>query len=94
MNAIETIGLAKSFHRRRVIDGLDLHVGRGEIYGLIGKNGSGKSTTMKLIAGLMPPDGGDIFVLGKQLASCEAHRAWGPSSSIRACIRTFPHSTT
>lgn len=73
MNAIETIGLAKSFHRRRVIDGLDLHVGRGEIYGLIGKNGSGKSTTMKLIAGLMPPDDGDIFVLGKQLAPCEAH---------------------
>ena len=73
MNAIETVGLVKSFRRKRAIQGLDLHVGRGEIYGLVGKNGSGKSTTMKLIAGHMAPDAGEISVLGERLAPCEAH---------------------
>lgn len=73
MYAIETTGLVKSFRRRRVIDGLALHVGRGEIYGFIGKNGSGKSTTMKMIAGLMPPTAGEISVLGQRLQPCEAH---------------------
>lgn len=77
MNAIETVGLVKSFRRKRVIQGLDLHVGCGEIYGLVGKNGSGKSTTMKLIAGHMAPDAGEVFVLGERLAPCEAHPRMG-----------------
>ncbi len=72
MHAIETAGLVKSFRGRRVIRDLNLHVGRGDIYGFIGKNGSGKSTTMKLICGLMPATAGEIRVMGQPLAPCEA----------------------
>ena len=75
--ALETRGLKKSFRGRVVIDGLDLHVPRGEINGFIVKNGSGKSTTMKLVCGLMPPSAGEVLVMGEALAPCEASAAIG-----------------
>lgn len=71
MNALETVGLTKRFRSKQVIQDLSLHVPRGEIYGFVGKNGSGKSTTMKLICGLMPASGGEVRVMGKSLAPCE-----------------------
>ena len=57
-------GLVKSYGRRRVVDGLDLEVARGEIVGLIGANGAGKTTTVECIQGLRRPDGGSLRVLG------------------------------
>lgn len=72
MNAIETIGLTKSFRNRRVIDDLNMHVPRGAIYGFVGKNGSGKSTTMKLVCGMMPPTSGEVRVMGEPMGACEA----------------------
>ena len=77
MNAIETHALEKKFRRKRALRDLNLTVGRGEIYGFIGKNGSGKSTTMKIVAGLMPATAGEVHVLGAALAPCEAHPAVG-----------------
>lgn len=77
MYAIETVGLERGFRGRRVIQGLDLHVGRGEVYGFIGRNGSGKSTTMRMVAGLLAPDAGVVRVLGRALAPCEPHPALG-----------------
>ena len=77
MYALETVDLERSFRGHRVIDGLNLHVGKGEIYGFIGRNGAGKSTTMRMIAGLLKPQAGQIRVFGKTLAPCEAHRALG-----------------
>lgn len=77
MNAIETHALEKSFRGKRAVRDLELTVGRGEIYGFIGKNGSGKSTTMKIIAGLVPASSGEVRVLGSALAPCEAHPAIG-----------------
>lgn len=77
MNAIETHALEKKFRGKRALRDLNLTVGRGEIYGFIGKNGSGKSTTMKIVAGLMPATSGEVHVLGAALAPCEAHPAVG-----------------
>ncbi len=77
MNAIETHALEKTFRGKRALRSLNLTVGRGEIYGFIGKNGSGKSTTMKIVAGLMPATAGEVNVLGASLAPCEAHPAVG-----------------
>jgi len=63
-------GLAKSFRghlgvgRATALDGLDLEVRRGEIFGLLGPNGAGKTTTIKLIVGLLRPDRGTIDLLG------------------------------
>ena len=64
MNAIEIRDLSKSFHGMYAVDHLNMTVPVGAIYGFIGENGSGKSTTEKLICGLLVPDGGKIKLFG------------------------------
>ncbi|MBQ7308409.1 MAG: ATP-binding cassette domain-containing protein [Clostridia bacterium] len=65
MNAIEIKNLSKSFKGLYAVDNLNMTVPVGAIYGFIGENGSGKSTTEKLICGLLVPDGGEIKLFGK-----------------------------
>ena len=65
MNAIEIRNLTKTFGEKRAVDGLNMTVPQGAIYGFIGENGSGKSTTEKLICGLIRPSGGEIRLWGK-----------------------------
>lgn len=65
MNAIEIKNLSKSFRTMYAVDHLNMTVPVGAIYGFIGENGSGKSTTMKLICGHLVPDGGSIKLFGK-----------------------------
>ncbi len=65
MNAIEIRGLSKSFRGMYAVDHLNMTVPAGAIYGFIGENGSGKSTTMKLICGHLVPDGGAVKLFGK-----------------------------
>ena len=66
MNAIEIRGLKKSFRGLYALDGLDMTVPVGSIYGFIGENGSGKSTTEKLICGHLVPDSGKIRLFDKK----------------------------
>ena len=65
MNAIEIRGLSKSFRSLYAVDGLNMTVPEGAIYGFIGENGSGKSTTEKLICGHLVPDKGEIKLFGR-----------------------------
>lgn len=65
MNAIEIRGLTKSFRGLKAVNNLSMTVPVGAIYGFIGENGSGKSTTEKLICGLLLPNGGDIKLFGR-----------------------------
>ncbi|MBQ3571739.1 MAG: ATP-binding cassette domain-containing protein, partial [Clostridia bacterium] len=65
MNAIEIRNLTKSFRGMYAVDHLNMTVPQGAIYGFIGENGSGKSTTEKLICGHLVPDGGEIKLFGK-----------------------------
>lgn len=65
MNAIEIRGLSKSFRGMYAVDHLNMTVPVGAIYGFIGENGSGKSTTEKLICGHLVPDSGDIKLFGR-----------------------------
>jgi ABC-2 type transport system ATP-binding protein len=62
--AIETSALLKVFGRTRAVDGIDLAVPRGVVYGLLGPNGAGKTTTIRVLATLLRPDGGSARVLG------------------------------
>jgi ABC-type multidrug transport system ATPase subunit len=57
-------GLVKSFGQFRALDGLDLHVNRGEVHGFLGPNGAGKSTTIRVLLGLLKPDAGRLRLLG------------------------------
>ena len=66
MNAIEIRGLTKSFRGLYALDGLNMTVPVGSIYGFIGENGSGKSTTMKLLCGHLVPDSGTIKLFGRK----------------------------
>ena len=65
MNAIEIRNLSKSFRGMYAVDHLNMTVPKGAIYGFIGENGSGKSTTMKLLCGHLVPDGGEIKLFGR-----------------------------
>src|SRR5687767_14218395 len=63
-NAIETTGLAKTFGTTRALDGVDLRIRTGSVYGLLGPNGAGKTTTIRILATLLRPDAGTATVLG------------------------------
>ncbi|HZG05020.1 MAG TPA: ATP-binding cassette domain-containing protein [Streptomyces sp.] len=62
--AIETSGLVKVFGETRAVDGVDLAVPTGTVYGVLGPNGAGKTTTVKMLATLLRPDGGEARVFG------------------------------
>ena len=55
---IDVQGLTKIYGQRKVVDRFDLRVPRGAVYGFLGPNGSGKTTTLRMICGLLKPDGG------------------------------------
>src|ERR671913_499147 len=62
--AIEATGLVKTFGDTRAVDGVDLAVQRGSVYGVLGPNGAGKTTTIRMLATLIEPDAGSAQVLG------------------------------
>ena len=62
--AINVVGLTKSFPDVRAVDHLSFDVHAGEIFGLVGPDGAGKTTTLRMLAGVMPPDEGSATVAG------------------------------
>lgn len=67
MDILTIAGLDKSFGSQRVLEDLSFSVPEGSIYGFIGKNGSGKTTTMKIVLGLLQADAGEISVCGEKV---------------------------
>ncbi|MBM7053063.1 MULTISPECIES: ATP-binding cassette domain-containing protein [Streptomyces] len=65
--AIETTGLVKVFGDNRAVDGIDLAVPTGTVYGVLGPNGAGKTTAVRMLATLLRPDGGSARVFGKDV---------------------------
>jgi ABC-2 type transport system ATP-binding protein len=63
---VEVRGLAKAYGRVRAVDGVDLTVRRGEVYGFLGPNGAGKTTTLRMLLGLVAPSAGSVRVLGRR----------------------------
>ena len=70
--AIETVGLTKAFGRQRAVDSLDLAVPRGSVFGFLGPNGSGKTTTIRLLLGLARATSGEIRMLGEAMPTALA----------------------
>ena len=62
--AVAAAGLVKTFDDFRAVDGIDLEVRRGEVFGVLGPNGAGKTTTLKMLATLLPMDGGSARIFG------------------------------
>jgi len=67
--AIEATGLVKSFGKTRAVDGVDLAVRKGSVYGVLGPNGAGKTTTVRMLATLLRPDAGSARVLGHDIVT-------------------------
>ena len=67
--AIETTGLTKTFGKTRAVDGIDLRIRRGSVYGLLGPNGAGKTTTIRMLATLLRPTSGTARVLGHDVVA-------------------------
>ena len=72
--AIEAIGLMKTYHKRRVVNGVNLLVNPGEVVGLLGPNGAGKTTSFYMIVGLVKPDGGRILMGGEDISRMPMHK--------------------
>lgn len=67
--AVQTRGLRKTFGPVVAVEGLDLEIRRGEVFGVLGPNGSGKTTTIRMLCGLLTPSAGDATVVGYDLRS-------------------------
>lgn len=66
--AIELKNIHKSFGKRKILSGMDLHVKKGETLVILGPSGTGKSVTLKHITGLLEPDAGDCFIFGESIS--------------------------
>ena len=74
--AIETTNVSRSFGKSVAVQDLNLRVRRGSVYGFLGRNGSGKTTTIKMLAGLIWPDKGGIKVNGVDPAQFSVEDRW------------------
>ncbi|MFO1539995.1 MAG: ATP-binding cassette domain-containing protein [Chloroflexota bacterium] len=98
--AIATRGLTKRYGKRQALAGIDLDVPQGRIYGFLGPNGSGKTTTLRILVGLIRPDAGRVAVLGApwdwhdrrrlfRIGSMIETPAFTPYLSARDNLRTY-----
>src|SRR6201991_48856 len=85
-DAISMSGLVKDFGRTRALDGLDLTVRRGEVHGFLGPNGPGKSTTIRVLLGLLRADGGTARLLGGD--------PWGDATVLHRRLAYVPGDVT
>ena len=86
MNAVEIKNLSKNFGAKQAVCGLDMTVPMGAVYGFIGENGSGKSTTEKMICGLLPKSGGSIKLYGKDHTDDEVRAKIGVLIETPGCF--------
>ncbi len=73
MHLLETQNLVKVYGARKVVDGVNINVKRGEVVGLLGPNGAGKTTTFYMITGIVPPDKGKIIFDNRDITNMAMH---------------------
>ena len=71
---LKVSGLTKSYKKRRVVNGINIHIDHGEIVGLLGPNGAGKTTSFYLIVGLVKPDSGNIIFNDSDVSSLPMYK--------------------
>lgn len=89
MNAIEIRNLTKSFGQKYALKGLDMTVPAGAIYGFIGENGSGKSTTEKIICGLLHPNDGQVKLFGRDYTDVDVRAKMGVLIEAPGCFPNY-----
>lgn len=89
---IETHALTKTYGTNTVVDNVDLHIKRGRIYGLLGRNGAGKTTIMKMVLGLVSISSGEVRLFGQPLKNNE-QKVYPRIGSIVEVPGFYPHMT-
>ena len=89
MNAIEIRNLTKNFGQKQALNGLNMTVPQGAIYGFIGENGSGKSTTEKIICGLIHPSGGEVKLFGRDYKDADVRAKIGVLIEQPGCFPNY-----
>ena len=85
MNAIETLALTRRFGDLTAVDRLDLEIREGELFALLGVNGAGKTTAIRMLCGLLPPTSGDARLMG--------HSVVTDAAAARALVNVSPQET-
>jgi spermidine/putrescine transport system ATP-binding protein len=86
--ALSLTGLVKRFGDEVAVDGLDLDIGEGEFFSLLGSSGCGKTTTLRMVAGFEEPDAGQILLDGRDLAQVAPHKR--PVNTVFQSYALFP----
>ncbi|MBQ3583760.1 MAG: ATP-binding cassette domain-containing protein [Lachnospiraceae bacterium] len=89
MNAIEIKNLTKNFGEKQALSGLNMTVPAGAIYGFIGENGSGKTTTEKIICGLIHPNGGSVQLYGRDYTDADVRAKIGVLIEAPGCFQNY-----
>src|SRR2546428_2229465 len=89
MRTLATDEIGKSYRGRRVVNGVSLRVGQGEVVGLLGPNGAGKTTTFYTIVGLIPPDDGRILLNEEEITDVPMYRR-----ARQVWVRHLPPTTS
>ncbi len=85
MDAIRTVNLTKKYKDITAVDRLNLQIKQGELFSLLGVNGAGKTTAIKMLSGVTCPTGGDAFLLGKSIRS--------DTAAVKSIIAVSPQET-
>ena len=73
-DVVELTNISKAYKHIYAVDHINMKIKKGDIYGFIGRNGAGKSTTLKMICGLVSPDSGQIKLFGEERNRMSARR--------------------
>ncbi|ULO07671.1 ABC transporter ATP-binding protein [Paenibacillus sp. 19GGS1-52] len=93
MNAIiQTEGLTKHFRNNPAVEGISLHVDKGEIYGFLGLNGAGKTTTIRMLLGMIRPDSGSSYLFGQRV-DAGSHKLWADVGYMVETPYSYPELT-
>ena len=93
MNLVETNNLTKVYSGRAVVDGVNMHIPEGSIYGFVGENGSGKTTIMRMLTGIARPSKGSFVMLGAKNTSQQIYAARKQISAIVENVSYVPTMT-
>ena len=91
-STIETKDLSKQYSDVKAVSNLNLHVGKGEIYGFLGLNGAGKTTTIRMLLGMITPSSGAAFIQGKKVHA-RHNELWKKVGYIVEIPYSYPNLT-
>lgn len=89
---LKTQNLTKLYKNKKAVNGVNMNVAKGDIYGFLGQNGAGKTTTIRMIMGLIKPTGGEVFLFGERISSGQ-HAHYGRIGSVIETAGFYPNLT-